>query len=231
VIRPSINVSRVITCAYTFLILQPSKKPSTSPTAHPTTASPTSSPSARPTLSPLDSCDNGICEAHESTATCLFDCSDLVLIANGIGNRGAQGTMFQIKAKRDIAVTSFDFYGSSIRRDLVEVYTRAGSYKGHELSETGWTLLFSDDVDQLGRNDLAQIGGLDTEVAIAADEVQSFFIWTENVLMYSGGNREGGLHSSNDAVEFYEGIGITSKFSGNYADEVYSPRVFSGLIR
>ena len=98
------------------------------------------------------------------------------------------------------------------------------------MSETGWTLVYDRDLD-LVRQKLTPLGDFDSKVLIEAGNVQSFFIWTAGIVIYDGGTREGDLHSSNDAVEFYEGIGITSKFTGRYQDEVYAPRVFKGILR
>ena len=99
------------------------------------------------------------------------------------------------------------------------------------MGENGWTLVYEQVVNLRGRDSLTELGAFETDVTIEAGNVQSFFIWTAGIVIYDGGTREGDLHSSNDAVEFYEGIGITSKFTGRYQDEVYAPRVFKGIIR
>ncbi|EED96161.1 predicted protein [Thalassiosira pseudonana CCMP1335] len=219
----------------------PSKAPTASPTNSPSkapTASPTNSPSKVPTASPMSnspvsSCSNGICELNETVNTCAADCGDLSLSSLDSGRKGAEGTMFDVKAKRDIEITSFDIYTNSAKSETVEVYTRQGSYKDHELSQLGWKLVYSKLVNQLGENIPTALGDFDTGVAIPANMVQSFFIWTDNVLRYDDGrsNVEGTLVTSDNALELYEGVGITSKFSGKYKDDVFATRVIKGVIR
>jgi hypothetical protein len=219
----------------------PSKAPTASPTNSPSkvpTASPTNSPSKAPTASPMSnspvsSCSNGICELNETVNTCAADCGELSLLSLDSGRKGAEGTMFDVKAKRDIEITSFDIYTNSAKSETVEVYTRQGSYKDHELSQLGWKLVYSKLVDQLGENTPTALGDFDTGVAIPANMVQSFFIWTDNVLRYDDGesNVEGTLVTSDNALELYEGVGITSKFSGKYKDDVFATRVIKGVIR
>jgi hypothetical protein len=189
-------------------------------------------PSQSPTTpAPTSSCGNGVCEMSEAASSCATDCGDLSFMVNGVGAKGAQGSMFEVRVTRSIAVSSLDFFSGNSNTEQVQVYTRPGSYIGHEMSETGWTLVYEKDVNLRGRDSLTELGAFETDVTIEAGNVQSFFIWTAGIVMYDGGTREGDLHSSNDAVNFYQGIGITSKFSGSYANEVYSPRVFKGVIR
>ena len=147
------------------------------------------------------------------------------------GNRGAVGTMFYLRALRDVVVTSFDFYASAINTDLVQVYTRPGTYTGFELSSDGWRLVYDNpSLSQLGRNAPTSLGDFNTGVPIPAGSFQSFFIYSPNKLMYKAGTTEGSRFSIDNMMEFYEGVGVTAFFSGNPAD-IYSPRVVTGAIR
>lgn len=191
---------------------------------------PTSYPSNLPTPLPTTSCGDNVCEASENDTSCPSDCGNLALTTNVAGDRGAQGTMFSVEATRDVVVTSFDLYSGSSATAQVQVYTRAGSYKGYELIEDGWTLVFDKGVQQFGRSTLSGIGPLTSEVAIAAGSVQSFYIYNANTVMYTLGTTEGNRKAFDESLAFYEGVGITNKFSGNTAD-LYIPRVFSGVMR
>ena len=147
------------------------------------------------------------------------------------GNRGAVGTMFYVRALRDVIVTSFDFYASAINTDLVQVYSRPGMYTGFELSLDGWRLLYENpSLSQLGQNEPTSLGDFNIGVPIPAGTFQSFFIYTPNKLMYKAGTTEGSMFARDDNMEFYEGVGVTAFFSGSPAD-IYSPRVAKGAIR
>lgn len=192
--------------------------------------------------------------------------------------------MFYIKARRDVLVTSLNLFTGTQQTNIIEVYTRAGTYNGHELDQDGWTLIYTKNIQQFGRNTITELGGFDTGVEIKGGSTQSFFIYagTGNYVMYDqgvlffpgfiphsvtvirfdmritcrAGNVEGQLFSSDASIEFYEGasacgrssfyihinfyvspfcamltgVGISSFFSGVYANQVYSPRVFRGEV-
>jgi hypothetical protein len=141
--------------------------------------------------------------------------------------------MFYIKARRDVLVTSLNLFTGTQQTNVIEVYTRAGTYNGHELDQDGWTLIYTKNIQQLGRNTTTELGGFDTGVEIKGGSTQSFFIYagTGNYVMYdqcvlflptfasdlvpsirldmcitcNAGNVEGQLSSLDASIEFYEG--------------------------
>eukprot|EP00804_Cyclotella_cryptica_P000056 CCRYP_013735-RB/>CCRYP_013735-RB protein AED:0.36 eAED:0.36 QI:497/1/1/1/1/1/4/262/210 len=140
--------------------------------------------------------------------------------------------MFDLIASRDVVIRSFDFYTDAMRNATVEVYTRPGSYSGNELVVSGWTLIHSKNVTQMGRNTLTTLGDFDTGVTIRAGSTQSFFIYTGFYIMYDVGNAEGQVLASDASLAILEGIGVVSKFPGEGATGVvFSPRLFKGEIR
>ena len=166
------------------------------PTKNPVTSSPTSSPTT---------CGNDTCEAFESIITCPLDCSNIIFVANEEGTSGASGVVFDLKASRDVAITSFDIYTDSTRNDAIEVYTRSGSYKGHEGNGTGWLLVYNKTVSQMGRLILTELGDFDEGVTIQGGSSQSFYIFSEHTIMYDKGSVEGEVFSSDDSLTLYEG--------------------------
>eukprot|EP00804_Cyclotella_cryptica_P000220 CCRYP_016193-RA/>CCRYP_016193-RA protein AED:0.08 eAED:0.08 QI:176/1/1/1/0.93/0.81/16/2046/995 len=198
--------------------------PTKKPTIGPTTMKPTSSPT---TQSPTKLCGDGICTTNENKDLCFADCGLKTLVASSIGTNGAAGTMFSIKALRDVQVTSFGFYRNKASSNFVEVYTRVGSYKGHELNQNGWALIHSQAVIPQSGNSMSDTGDFNVAVTIPAGTIQSFFIYSTDIVLYSVGSLEGSVFSSDDSLEFYEGAGVTGKFSG----QVVPPRVLSGEIR
>eukprot|EP00970_Alexandrium_tamarense_P004698 scaffold779_cov205-Alexandrium_tamarense.AAC.37 len=143
----------------------------------------------------------------------------------------AFGSMFYLKALGKTTVTSFTIYTEfASTNDIVEVYTRPGKYLGREVNQTGWTLIYNNtSLDLLGQDVPTEILGLD--VTILQNNIQSFFVWSPNQkVMYNLGTAEEALFSSNEHLEFYEGAGITVKFSNDLGD-VWAPRVLRGTIR
>ena len=120
--------------------------------------------------------------------------------------------MFYVKTLRDINITSLDFYGSSVSTNLVQVYTRRGKYAGYELKRDGWALAYNNtSLNIKGRSDPTYLGSFITQIHIPANTFQSFYIYSPSKVMYKGGTNEtseGLLYSSNDVIEFYEGIGV-----------------------
>ncbi|KAL7474661.1 hypothetical protein ACHAW6_000624, partial [Cyclotella cf. meneghiniana] len=236
--QPSFNPSkRPVTPAP---LGQPTGRPTTKPTAissnvpthRPNTATPTSRPSTIPTSPPSDTCGNGSCGLSETSSSCPQDCANIVLTAHNAGTNGAPGVMFDLMASRDVVVRSFDFYTDVARTDIVEVYTRPGSYIGNELVVSGWTLIYSKNVTQMGRNILTQLGDFNSGVSILAGSTHSFFIYTGFYIMYDRGTAEGQVLASDASLKIYEGVGVGGKFPGSDASGmIYSPRLFKGNIR
>ena len=192
------------------------------------------SPVTAPTASLMTSCGNSICELSETYINCPVDCQNLELVTTSSGNRGVVGTLFYVNALRDIIVTSIGLYGSEKSVDLVQVYTRPGKYEGYELYSDGWNLVYDNpSVNQLGRDEITELGVFNAGVSISAGSFQSFLVYTPNKLVCDLGTSdlsEGLLFKGDHSLLFYEGMGIGDLFSGN-STIVYSPRIFKGLIR
>ena len=143
---------------------------------------------------------------------------------------GAYGVMFYVKALAQVNITSFAIYSSGATTDQIQIYTRSGIYIGHETNSSGWSLVYDNpSVNMLGRSAQTELLGM--AMTISPGTFRSFFIWSPNrKLMYNPGTTEEALYSSNQYLEFYEGAGITTIFSGNYSD-VFTPRVLRGEIR
>ena len=177
---------------------KPTKTPTNTPTQSPVTTT-------TPTYLPSNRCGNDRCEDGENSLSCPVDCSNVILAAHDEGKSGAPGVMFDLKASRDVVVRSFGFYTDAARNDIVEVYTRPGSYSGYEHDEDGWLLVHSKSVDQMGRNVLTELGDFDTDVVIKKGATQAFFITTNYFIMYDKGTSEGQVLNSDVSLNIYEG--------------------------
>lgn len=199
-----------------------------SPTVSPTRARPT----MQPTSSPVRLCGNGVCETSEHSSTCPVDCSNIAYFGAESGNKGSEGIMFSIKARRDVVITSFDVYGVFKGTSLFQVYTKTGSWQGQEAAPSNWTLSYNNTLEQEGRYTLISLGDFANGVLIPAGQVQSFYLYTPTKLIYDVGDGSS-PHSSNDALELYEGAGVTGGLfaGGDALQNVVPLRVFTGTIR
>lgn len=148
----------------------------------------------------------------ETSSSCPQDCANIVLTAHNAGTNGAPGVMFDLTASRDVVVRSFDFYTDAARTDVVEVYTRPGSYIGNELVVSGWTLIYSKNVTQMGRTILTKLGDFNTGVAVLAGSTRSFFIYTGFYIMYDRGTAEGQVLASDASLTINQGEAVRTVF-------------------
>ena len=62
----------------------------------------------------------------------------------------------------------------------MKVYTRAGSYCGHESSNNGWELVYDNPSTQMnGRGRATKLEKFDNVVSISSGQYQSFYVWAE----------------------------------------------------
>ena len=214
---------------------QPSSAPSASPSAQPSlspSSTPTSMPSAMPSMLPSSQPSSSPSlqpSSQPSSAPSSQPSWDPLDFSVEENEFGSFGSMFFVKAKAKITVTSFGIYTDSVLTGPIEVYTRAGKYFNHEVNSTGWSLIFSLTVNMLGQDEATELDVADVEVKHG--DYQSFFIWSPtNDIMYNLGGVEGSLYSFNQYTEFYAGCGVEAKFSGDY-DDIYAPRVLRGALR
>jgi hypothetical protein len=206
----------------------PTRKPSSSPSRMPTTPRPV-------TPAPTKACGDGICKAFETDQNCPADCVDLEFLTymDNIGAKVANGTMFTVKANRDISITSIATYTQTNYLDVVQVYTKRGSYQGFEDSDAGWDLIYDKNTLQNGKIVLTELSPFinGQKVNIPEGEEQSFYVYTPSNLVYRGESvNEGDVIVSDDSLTFYAGISIAyGKFVGE--GEAFRPRVFSGVLR
>ena len=135
--------------------------------------------------------------------------------------------MFVVKALHDLDVTSLDINTMFRAMSAVRVYTRAGSYNGHESSNNGWELVYDNPSTQMnGRGRATKLEKFDIAVSISSGQYQSFYVWAEQKLVYKRGSVEGRPFVSDDNLVIYEGIGL----KGHFGEVRYSPRLWSGVI-
>ena len=90
-----------------------------------------------------------------------------------------------------------------------------------------WTSILSTSVTSQGRGNPTPLPAY-AGVVVASGATQAFFVVVTNI-RYTNGNTEGSLYAENSHMQFFEGIGRSSKEFDSAS--IYSPRVWNGAIR
>jgi len=146
------------------------------------------------------------------------------------GETGAFGNMFDVTVKRDLDIVSMSFHTDSTESVLVEVWTRQGSYVGHEQDLEGWSRVARGFVEGSGRGAATAIPEeIFTTVEIPTYATQAFYMTLRSASMrYSKGSKDENIAAENEDMEIFAGLGI-----GGYPlvkGLKYYPRKWNGYI-
>lgn len=197
------------------------------PTPQPTPLRPTAKPT---TSAPTRTCGDNVCIASENNLSCPADCAavELRTWADNVGGRAANGVMFTVEAYRPVSITSISTFTSTQTTDLMQIYTRQGGYRLYTDSENGWELIFDNVIQQNGNSVLTEMTfDGNRNIVIPTGSVQSFYIYTPSNLVYREEGTEGQEFVRDQSLRFNVGVAIAYAKWG----EVFTPRVFSGIIR
>jgi len=147
------------------------------------------------------------------------------------GETGAFGNVFDVKVKRDLEIVSMSFHTDSTDIVSIEVWTRQGSFAGHNQSLSGWDRISTANVKGNGRGIATNIPKqFFTAVQMRAFSSQAFYITTIRFpsIRYSQGSRNENTIAENADLQIYTGIGV----SGYPLDKaaLYYPRLWNGYI-
>jgi len=136
--------------------------------------------------------------------------------------------MFTLRAMRSIEINSFYTFLRANAMGLVQIYTRQGEYSQFKDSETGWDPVFDETILLNGKDQVTELTFIN-KVSMTAGQFQSFYVYSPSKLVYRSENvNEGDIVLSDNSLEFFAGIAIAA---GKFGDgQVYSPRVFSGIV-
>ena len=188
----------------------PSMLPTVSPTATPTTANPTPVPSPSPTPPP----------------TIPTSTLDTPLNAR----TGQAGNQFNVVAgKKDIVLLEMSIHTSSVSSVDAEVWTRPGSYVGHEKNRSDWSRIAK--VSVLGRGE-GQLTPLPKDsfdpIRIEGGETHAFYVTlTTAEIRYSKGTKQdSSVYVWNDGLSITQGVGVSYPFKNTF-----QPRNWEGQIK
>ncbi len=151
----------------------------------------------------------------------------------------AAGNMFDVNVLGgNLLVTGMDIHtslapGSSNSGGTVNVYKRSGSYAGHELSSSGWSLVDSVAFTSAGLGNATFIDIADFVLTGGITGLYVTLLGVENTRMrYTVGNvgTTGNVAAANSDLDIRVGIGLTQPdFSGSASNITYS-RIWNGSI-
>lgn len=183
--------------------------PSTLPSTEPRSIEPSAIPSVTPSSQP-----------HYRSIKTTFR-----------GGMEQSGNMFDVLALRGIRVTGFNVHLGATGNVQVEVYTRKGSFRGHETSCSAWNRIANISVVGAGSRKPTELP-LDSVDPVFIDrfQVQTFYLTVTHTergsgMRYSGGQGTGSLAASDDNIALFEGVGIAYPCS-----QVFPARIWNGVM-
>jgi hypothetical protein len=140
------------------------------------------------------------------------------------------GSMFDIKAKDNIVITSIGFH-TAVESDYmkVQLYTREGTYKGCETDISKWTLQADVTIQGRGIDKLTFLpeGSFDP-ILVKRMEMLGIYITTDQASFRAEkGTAEGKKFKSNSDIIIYEGVG--KRYPIERA--TFGPRIWNGAIQ
>jgi len=240
----------------------PTKPPSVRPTfVLAVVATPSPSKPPVPILEPaqdLDlpdlifpSCGDGICNLAEHADDCEMDCTNILLdvdseeVASNIEGEytpgeDVQGAMFSISSQKNIVLTRLTIFSNKISDgdygvDRVQVYTKVGRYKGFEFDEVAWTSVYDGYVPLLGpsQSTLLNVNN-DDGLSIAANSIQSFYIYTEGGISFyqiedAGAQSTDFVVANDNVLDVYQGHEQSQMWT--YNNDNANVLAFRGTLR
>ena len=152
---------------------------------------------------------------------CLGDEDSSSLFTGFTSNTGVQGIEFDIKAKKDVVITSMDFNFNGCDDDYISgsfaLYSKAGSHVGFEELSSTWTYVCGGKVycDVYGNPSSNTGDAGNCDVAIKAGNTQAFYIQgvSRGLLSLRYDTDEiGDLLASDENINAYIGTGMLGQW-------------------
>ena len=137
--------------------------------------------------------------------------------------------MFDINAIVDVTITGFDFNMGALTPYNIEIYYKAGTHVGFEMTPGAWTLAGSAaNVMSAGANVATSIP-IVLSVAIPAGQTFAFYLTDTggpSNLDYTNGTVVGALYSTDGNINIYEGTGKDYPFLQNFTSRIPNTTVY-----
>ena len=145
------------------------------------------------------------------------------------GENGSYGSMFNIRAKEDILISSLDFYCDLDKSVTYEVYTKHGTYVGYENSPDDWTMISTGSIQSQGLLSPTKIEDFEEKIIMDASETRAFYVTlrTPDLRYTTNIGTEGDVFVEDDNLEILIGVGIGAYPFGEFN---FRPRVYNGAV-
>ncbi|KAL7535638.1 hypothetical protein ACHAXR_006623 [Thalassiosira sp. AJA248-18] len=206
--------------------LRPIQSPPTSPgpaTSEPS-KSPTSHPSAFPTSKPTESPTT-----PSPTPSPSFDLQTFATTFQS--NTTFAGNMFDIVARKNIAIYNMGIH-TYLQRDIdLQIYTRVGSYQGAQNDISRWTHVVNTTVRGQGMGNPTMLSGAFSDpIFVRRGSRQSFYVTTNGPWLRAtkGTNQDEEMYQMEDSdMSFYQGVGKRYPMNAG----TYPARIWNGLLQ
>ena len=142
----------------------------------------------------------------------------LETIIDSRGKTGAVGQMFDVDASIDISITSLGLHISSTSESDIQIYSRLGSFRGHEHDKSKWVKILDTTARCEGVSSITEINGF-SPLLVHAKRTRSFYVVsTSKDLVYSK-IKNADVLSSNDDMTIKVGS-LTKKLFDKVQDKI-----------
>lgn len=173
-------------------------------------------------------CDN-ICNTEgEDEFQCPSDCGERLTLETTLeGSVSHAGSMFDVKAKNNVQITSFEIQSQDAGAYInAYVFAKIGSYSSNDNDKDKWTHIQTARVKSEGEGAWTKLPDLPNAISVSVDRMQSFYVTLDTNRMLCGdGRNEGLLFGSNDDIEVFEGIGKSYLFGDTHSAQRFSGRI------
>jgi hypothetical protein len=140
------------------------------------------------------------------------------------GGAQSEGCMFDVVATGDQTVVITGLESSLVAgTHTIQVWSRPGSFVGHETSMSGWFLMGAAIVESQGPGQPTPLD-IELDIVVPPGSTQALYVHSDLAHSYSMGSAVGVVAASDPYLEIEEGK------AGAFWSMTYSPRVWNGVV-
>ncbi len=146
------------------------------------------------------------------------------LETNSIATISYNGNMFNLVAKEDIDLKSFEIRISTLGMNPFNIYTKSGSYQGYENNASAWNLLINDSVNVTNEEGFIMLSF--PAITLSSGDTLGVYIQMQGwayKLRYTSVSQP--VSYLGPQLEYYSGAGIGYSFGSIYPNRVINLKV------
>ena len=146
------------------------------------------------------------------------------LETNSIATINYNGNMFNLVAKEDVLIRSFNIRIASLGMNPYNIFTKAGKYQGYENTSSAWSLLNNDSVYVNNANDFVTLSF--PTISLNSGDTLAVYIQMQGwayQLRYASVSQP--MSYLGPQLEYYSGAGISYNFGTVYPNRVINLKV------